>query len=243
MRTVKMVVEYDGTDFSGWQFQKNGRSVQGELERAAGELLQETIRVTGAGRTDAGVHARGQVCHYMTSSSMDTKSIFRGVNALLPADVVVRDVEIVPQEFHSRYSAKARVYRYYISEGPSALMRRYRWALGYSLDISAMQECSGSILGEHDFKSFCKEQAEVNHYRCIVTKSGWEKSGQDLIFEIVANRFLHGMVRALVGTIVEVGRGYRTIADFARICAAGNRSEAGMAAPPMGLFLERVLYD
>ncbi|MEX2116939.1 MAG: tRNA pseudouridine(38-40) synthase TruA [Bacteroidota bacterium] len=243
MRTVKMIVEYDGTDFSGWQFQKNGRSVQAEIERAVGQLFQEEIRVTGAGRTDAGVHASGQVCHCTTTTPMDEKSISRGVNALLPEDVVVRDVEFVPKEFHSRFSAKARRYRYYISQGPAAVMRRYRWVVGYALDISAMQGCSAAIRGDHDFQSFCKEQAEVNHYRCTVTKAEWEKSGQDLVFEIVANRFLHGMVRALVGTMVEVGRGYRSDADFARICAAKDRSEAGMAAPPAGLFLEQVFYE
>jgi tRNA pseudouridine38-40 synthase len=243
MQTLKMIVEYDGTDFSGWQFQNNGRSVQGELERAAKQLLQEEVRVTGAGRTDAGVHARGQVCHYATSSPMDAKAIGRGLNALLPEDVVVRNVVSVPIEFHSRFSAKARKYRYYISKCPTALLRRFRWTVGWALDMKAMQQCSATIIGENEFKSFCKEQAEVNHYRCIVTKADWEISGEDLVFEIVANRFLHGMVRALVGTLVEVGRGYRSVEDFRRICLAGDRAEAGMAAPPTGLFLEAVFYE
>ncbi|MEX1138759.1 MAG: tRNA pseudouridine(38-40) synthase TruA [Bacteroidota bacterium] len=243
MQTVKMAVEYDGTDFSGWQFQKNGRSVQAEIERALSKLLQEEVRVTGAGRTDAGVHARGQVCHFETKSVMDAKSILRGSSALLPQDIVVRSVEFTKQEFHSRFSAKARMYRYYISLAPTAVMRRYRWYVSYALDVSAMQRCASTICGEHDFQSFCKEQAEVKHYRCIVAKAEWKVSGPDLIFEITANRFLHGMVRALVGTMVEVGRGYRSEADFTAICAARNRSEAGMAAPPEGLFLEEVFYE
>jgi tRNA pseudouridine38-40 synthase len=243
MQTLKMIVEYDGTDFSGWQFQNNGRSVQGELEKAAAQLLQEEIRVTGAGRTDAGVHARGQVCHYATASSMETKGIERGLNALLPEDVVVRNVEPAPKEFHSRFSARARKYRYYISKSPTALLRRFRWNIGWPLDMQSLQQCSMAIIGENDFKSFCREQSEVNHHRCIVTKAGWEASGEDLVFEIVANRFLHGMVRTLVGTMVEVGRGHRSVTDFESICKARDRREAGMAAPPTGLFLEAVFYD
>lgn len=243
MRTIRMTVEYDGTDFSGWQFQNNGRSVQGELEKSAAQLLQEEVRMTGAGRTDAGVHARGQVCHYSTSTSMDVQAIARGMNALLPKDVVVRDVEVAENEFHARYSAKARMYRYYITQHPTAILRRFRWTVGWRLDTRTMQQCCDVILGEKDFKSFCKEQAEVSHFRCIVTKANWEFVGGDLVFEIVANRFLHGMVRALVGTMVEVGRGYRSVADFERICSEKNRSEAGMAAPSSGLFLEKVFYE
>lgn len=243
MQTVKMIVEYDGTDFSGWQFQNNGRSVQAEIEGSLGKLLQEEIRITGAGRTDAGVHARGQVCHFTTASSMDARAMFRGVNALLPQDIVACRLEFVDHDFHARFGAKKRMYRYYISQGPTAVMRKYRWVVGYSLDVAAMQRCALAICGEHDFQSFCKEQAEVNHYRCVVERAEWKTVGQDLIFEITANRFLHGMVRSLVGTMVDVGRGYRTESDFAAICSARNRREAGMAAPPQGLFLEAVFYE
>jgi tRNA pseudouridine38-40 synthase len=243
MQTVKMIVEYDGTDFSGWQFQNNGRSVQADIEGALGTLLQEDVRITGAGRTDAGVHARGQVCHFATTSSMDAKAMFRGINALLPQDIVVRDLEFVDDRFHARFDAKRRTYRYYISQSPTAVMRKYRWVAGYTLDVAAMQRCAEMITGEHDFRSFCKEQADVKHHRCVVERAEWKMIGQDLIFEITADRFLHGMVRALVGTMVEVGRGYRNESDFQSVIDARSRSAAGMAAPALGLFLEVVFYE
>ena len=242
MRTIKLVLEYDGTDFSGWQFQTNGRSVQGVLEQALNTLLQEPTRVIGAGRTDAGVHARGQVCHFTTGNAMEARAMFGGMNALLPNDVVVRAVEDVEADFHARFRARERTYRYHITQVPAAIERHTRWYVGHPLDVEAMQRCAESLCGEHDFQSFCKSDTSVKNFRCTVTGAAWRKSGNDVVFEISANRFLYGMVRALVGTMVDVGRGHKSENDFSEILSSKDRARASSAAPPGGLVLESVTY-
>jgi tRNA pseudouridine38-40 synthase len=242
MRRLKVVLEYDGTGFSGWQSQTNGRTVQDELEKALQELLQEHVSVTGSGRTDAGVHARGQVCHFDTENSMTEKAVARGLNGLLPRDIVIRSVEEMSSEFHARYSALDRTYRYYISQVPTALGRKQRWFVGHPLDIDAMQKCADVITGEHDFQAFCKVDSSARHYRCSVTSALWERCENDVVFEITSNRFLYGMVRALVGTMVEVGRGKLSKEDFVTILHSKERKRAASAAPPSGLVLEAVRY-
>lgn len=243
MRRIKLVVEYDGTDFSGWQSQKNGRTVQDEMNRALRELLQEEITVTGAGRTDAGVHARGQVCHFDTDNPMEGWAIMRGLNGLLNSDVVVRSAEEAPGSFHARYSARSRTYKYFISQSPTALARKYRWYVGHPLDLGLMQTCADALIGEHDFQAFCKVDSSASHFRCQVTSAQWIASGTDVAFEISANRFLYGMVRSLVGTMVDVGRGHLTVEEFMSIKAGRDRTEASSAAPAAGLVLENVEYE
>lgn len=243
MRRIKLVVEYDGSGFSGWQSQKNGRTVQDELNRALRELLQEEISVTGAGRTDAGVHARGQVCHFDTRNAMESRAIMRGMNGLLQDDVVVRSAEDVPESFHARYGARSRTYRYFISQAPTALARKYRWFVGHPLDLGLMQACAASLVGDHDFQAFCKVDASTEHFRCQVSKAEWTAGGTDVVFEICANRFLYGMVRALVGTMVDVGRGHITVEDFKRIKSGKSRAGASQSAPAAGLVLEDVRYE
>jgi tRNA pseudouridine38-40 synthase len=242
MRNIKLTLEYDGTDFVGWQVQPNGRSVQEELEKALRQILQEECRTHAAGRTDSGVHARGQVINFFTSKTVSPQQLARSLNGVLPEDVVVLKAEEVDERFHARYSAKSRRYRYVISRAPTALLRKYSWALGYQLDVPTMQRCAEMIRGEHDFQSFCKAEAEVDHYRCVVHTAEWREVGVMLEFHIEANRFLHGMVRALVGTMVDVGRGYTPREAFQEILEARNRNAAGMSAPSRGLFLEEVLY-
>lgn len=243
MRKVKLVVEYDGKDFVGWQLQDNGRSVQGVLEEALKSLLQEEVRIVGAGRTDAGVHARGQTAHFETESTMPPASLQRGLNALLPDDVVVRGVSDVSPEFHARYGAKWRQYSYTICREQIAIARGFAWYLDYKLDEDALNRCANEILGDVDFRAFCKASADPKHYRCIVRSAKWKTVDAGLRFEIEANRFLYGMVRALVGTMVEIARGLRPEEDFRRILESGDRKQAGMAAPASGLVLERVLYE
>lgn len=243
MRRLKAIVEYDGTGFSGWQSQSNGRTVQQEIEKALRELLQEEIAVTGSGRTDAGVHARGQVCHFDTGNPMLCGMMIRGINALLPRDVVVRAIEEVPQEFHARYGAIERTYRYYVSQVPTAIQRKQRWYVGHPLDVEAMQRCADAIIGEHDFGAFCKADSSAKHFRCCVTRASWQRCDKEVVFEIVANRFLYGMVRALVSTMVDVGRGKISVEEFVRILQSRQRSRASSSAPPSGLFLEMVRYE
>ena len=242
MRTLKLRIEYDGSNFVGWQIQDNGRSVQGVLEQALSQLLQESIRVVGAGRTDAGVHARGQVAHCGTLNLMDLQRIVRGGNALLPTDVVIYAAEDVPDTFHARYSAIARRYRYSISKTPTALNRNRCWFVGHALDLSLMQDCADMILGDHDFFGFSKAAANVKHHHCRISRAGWTKEEDMMLFDVTSNRFLHGMVRALVGTMVDVGRGHMTKDDFAGILTSKDRNQTGMSAPPQGLVLEEVVY-
>ncbi len=242
MRTIKLVLEYDGTSFVGWQHQANGRSVQEEITRVLDQVLQEPITLIGAGRTDSGVHARGQVAGFRTSSAISTGSLLSALNGLLPDDVRIRSVEEVPGEFHARFSARERTYRYYIGLYPVAIGRQYRWYVRYDMNLELMNRVAADVVGDHDFTSFCRSDSEVNHHRCTVHRSFWTSAPGTLTYEVCANRFLHGMVRALVGTMVDIGRGYTPYADFAAIMEAKDRRRAGMAAPPQGLFLEEVTY-
>jgi len=242
MRTLKLVIEYDGTEFVGWQTQANGRSVQEEIEKVLTSVLQEPVSVIGAGRTDSGVHARGQVGSFTTATSMSATAVRAALYGLLPEDIYNAAVEEAPDGFHARYSARERFYRYYISFAPSAINRRYEWHVKYDLHVAAMNRIASSILGEHDFESFCKYAADVDHYRCTLLESRWVESPGKVTYEIRGNRFLHGMVRALVGTMVDVGRGYTPEGAFPSIMEARDRRRAGMAAPAHGLFLEEVVY-
>jgi tRNA pseudouridine38-40 synthase len=239
---LKLTIEYDGTDFVGWQIQENGRSVQGEIEHALDRILRERHSVIGSGRTDAGVHARAQVAHCRVTTSVDIRDLHHSLNSVLPEDIAITGIEEVPEGFHARYSAVERRYKYFISEKRSPLHRRYDWWVKFTLDIEQMNRCAGSIIGEHDFASFCRTKAEVNHHRCIVSTAIWSNNDSRYIFEIAADRFLHGMVRTLVGTMVDVGRGFLSSDDFLKILNERDRRAARMAAPPHGLFLWEVKY-
>lgn len=243
MRNIKLTIEYDGTNYVGWQVQPNGPSVQKEIEKALHQILRDEIHINGAGRTDSGVHARGQVANFITGHAIEPKTLCKGLNGVLPAAIAIVSVEEMPESFHARYSAKAREYLYYLALQPTAIWRNYSWYVGgYTLDIDLMRYCADAILSEHDFASFCKSEAEVKHFRCIVSSAQWQATESQMTLRISANRFLHGMVRALVGTMVEVGRRYRPVEDFKKILEAKDRRAAGMAAPAKGLFLERIIY-
>jgi len=242
MRNIKLVLEYDGTDFVGWQSQVNGRSVQDEIARVLSQILQEEIKVTGAGRTDSGVHARGQVANFLTSATMKIPSLQHALDGLLPRDISVKSIHDVDEKFHARFDATARRYLYSIALRPSALRRRFAWMVPFALDPLLMDAAAKTVLGEKDFQSFCKVAAQANHYRCTVSISRWRMEVDAMTYEVKANRFLHGMVRALVGTMVDVGRGFTSLEQFDAIIAGRDRSLAGTAAPPHGLFLEEVTY-
>jgi len=241
-RNIRAVIEYDGTGYSGWQRQAGDPTVQEEFERALQELLREKVTVNGAGRTDAGVHARGQVANFNTTSVLDCGQIERGLNALLKNDIVVLKCDEVPESFHARFSAVGRRYSYTITTVPTALDRGRVWFLRYSLDPGPMREAAVAIRGSHDFTSFCRAGADVRHHICDVRDAAWTEGAAILRFSITADRFLHGMVRTLVGTMVDVGRGFISFADFAAVLQGRNRALAGPAAPPAGLVLEEVYY-
>ena len=243
MRNIKIVLEYDGTDFVGWQRQANGRSVQEELETVLRMVTDEFVTVTGAGRTDAGVHARGQVANFKIESSITVNDLQRALNGLLSDEILVHSAEEVPEKFSARYSARERFYRYFISRTPTAIERKFCWQLFYPLNVELMNQASGLIRQTKDFQSFCKVNSGVDNYLCIIAEAEWnELASRELVFSIRSNRFLHGMVRALVGTIVDVGREHISMEEFTEIINAKDRRRAGMAAPPQGLFLEEVVY-
>jgi len=237
-----LLIEYDGSEYSGWQIQKAQKTVQGEIEKALEVILKTKTGIVGAGRTDSGVHAKGQVAHFDYNSKLDFNQFQRSLNGLLPTDIRIKGCKLEEDDFHARYSAKERKYSYYISNKPTAIYRLYSWQLNYNLDITQMQKATNKILGKHDFKSFCRNISEVSHHNCDIKTADWIKNESTLIFEIAADRFLHGMVRALVGTFVDIGIGKITIDEFIRILDAKDRTKASQAAPAKGLFLELVKY-
>jgi tRNA pseudouridine38-40 synthase len=242
MRNLKLITEYDGSEFLGWQTQPTGRTVQGEITRVLMQVLQEQVSLIGAGRTDTGVHARGQVANFRTDSRMTTELLLKALNGMLPADIVVHSVEEVPEHFHARFDARERVYRYFISCKQRAIGRAYLWYVPYHLDFDVMQSVARCVKGGHDFEQFSKNGSETKDFRCDVRNSFWTQNGDHLVYEIRSNRFLRGMIRLLVGTMVDVGRGYQTVDGFRQVFEQGGRADVGMAAPPHGLFLEEVCY-
>ena len=223
MQTIRLIIEYDGTDYVGWQFQINGRSVQEEVEKAIKQILQSDIRITGAGRTDAGVHARGQVASFSVERDVEIDLLAKSMNAVLPHNIVIREAVEVPKDFNARYDAKSRRYAYFISQEPTAIHRNYCWQVFQKLDFDLMQTCAKQIIGEHGFRSFCKVETDLHQHRCTVDNSEWKQKDRLLVFEITANRFLHGMVRTLVGTMVNIGRGHTKIEDFKNILEAKDQ--------------------
>ncbi|MBD3367737.1 MAG: tRNA pseudouridine(38-40) synthase TruA [Candidatus Eisenbacteria bacterium] len=245
-RHLKLVVEYDGADFAGWQVQPGQRTVQGVLEEAFGDLSGRAVRVTGAGRTDAGVHALAMTAHVDLETDLEAASIRNAVNARLEDDVLLHDVSDAPPDFHARYSATARSYLYLMGRSRSPIWRGRRWFVRGPLDLDAMSAATEALAGEHDFSSFCLAGSEPEHHRCRVDAISIEcepRYGGMIVFHIRADRFLRGMVRSIVGTLVEVGRGRFAAGEMGDILDAMDRGRAGPTAPACGLYLERVDYE
>jgi len=239
---LKLILEYDGSNFYGWQSQPNIRTVQGEVERALKILLREDIRVYVAGRTDTGVHALAQVINFHTQTDKKIEKLPRSLNGILPHDVVVKTVEVVPDEFHARFDAKSRQYFYVISRYPVAIGRRYAYYVKFPLDLDSMQAGAAHLLGEHNFRAFCYSRTEDPHYLCRVENIEWQDTGEKIIMRIRANRFLRNMVRIIVGTLLEVGQGKIAPDEVSNILQSQQRETSGTTAPPHGLFLEKVHY-
>ena len=272
MRVLKLTLAYDGTRFVGWQRQGDGESIQGLLEEALARFEGAPVTVHGAGRTDAGVHALGQVASAGVTFTHPTETIVRALNAQLPADIRILEVADAAPDFHARFSARSKSYRYQIRAGTVSdpFTRAFVWQLPEPLDVAAMTDAAAVLVGTHDFSAFQSAGSDVASTVRTIVRSEFRgptgsapllftpqsgalltvESGADLtgprqmfVYEVTADGFLRHMVRAIVGTLIEIGRGWRSVDSMARLIEHGTRAQAGATAPPHGLFLVRVDYD
>jgi tRNA pseudouridine38-40 synthase len=246
MRNIKLVLSYDGTDFSGWQTQPGFRTVQETLEQAIGQLTgEERVRVNASGRTDAGVHALGQVVNFSTGSALEPHVLQRAINANLPSDVIVREAADVLETFDANRDAKRKLYRYVIHDGelPDIFMRRYAYHVRRRLDVEAMKRAAQPLLGKHDFHSFETNWPNRASSVRTITHLAINRLGDWIWLDVEADGFLYNMVRSIAGTLINVGRGYWPESQVANILGAEDRAQAGPTAPAQGLFLMRVHYD
>jgi len=243
MQRYFITFAYDGTHYHGWQIQPNGISVQEVLQKALSTLLRGETGVVGAGRTDAGVHARRMVAHFETERKVDCQQLAYKLNRLLPRDISVYDVKPVDSDMHARFSATKRTYHYYIHTRKNPFARAYSCEMHYKLDFDKMNEAAAWLLQVDDFGAFCKANTDVKTTLCDVMEARWIACGDhEWYFRISANRFLRNMVRAVVGTLIEVGRGRMTLEQFRAVVAGKSRSDAGESMPGNALFLENVEY-
>jgi tRNA pseudouridine38-40 synthase len=239
-----ITLSYDGTRYHGWQVQPNGPSVQEKLQWALSTILRQDIQVTGAGRTDAGVHARMMVAHFdVETMDFGLQDLTYKLNRLLPQDIAIQKMEPVSDEMHARFSATSRTYHYYIHTVKDPFLRAYSCELHYPLDFQLMNEAAAVLMTYEDFGAFCKAHADVKTTLCHITAAQWHQtSPSSWYFEITANRFLRNMVRAVVGTLIDVGRGRLSLDDFRKVIEGKRRTEAGESMPANALFLEEVKY-
>jgi tRNA pseudouridine38-40 synthase len=250
MRNIKLVLAYDGTDFCGWQVQPDTATVQGTLASAIGRLTGENVLPQGSGRTDAGVHALAQVASFTTDSPIPAENLVKALNDILPHSIRVLEAAEVNREFHARKSARAKTYRYRMYRGAVCppFLARYVWHFPYPLEEGAMAQAAELVVGEHDFTSFAAvdpetgmENGRASNVRRVLM-SRWEQAGDEFVYTVCGNGFLHHMVRNLVGTFILVGKGTLAPADISRILQARDRSAAGATAPANGLYLMEVKY-
>ena len=235
-------LSYKGTAYHGWQKQPDANSIQEEINKALSTILQEDIDIVGAGRTDAGVHAAQMFAHFDTARELNDKYIYK-LNSILPNDIVIRSLNSVDNEKHARFDAIKRSYEYRIWLGRNPFLLDTTWQLyQQKLDISAMNKAAKLLLEYEDFECFSKVKTDVNTFNCKIVHAEWKQEGKALTFYISANRFLRNMVRAIVGTLIEVGQGRKTVEDFRKVIESKKRSEAGLSVPAQGLFLTEVIY-
>ncbi|MDX1637860.1 MAG: tRNA pseudouridine(38-40) synthase TruA [Balneolaceae bacterium] len=242
MPRYKITIEYDGTNYLGWQRQPEGPTVEKEIEDALSRILQQPINIVGQGRTDSGVHAEGQVAHFDFPEPLVSDQLCYALLGVLPRDIAVYQLVEVPDDFHARFDAKSRRYRYQFVTRPSPLRHRHAGMVLNDLDFDAMNECAAMVCGVHDFESFVKSNADQEHAKCEVLTSEFSRQGHLVCYHIEANRFLHHLVRRLAGTMIEVGKGNRTIAEFKQLLQEPRTDISGHGAQAKGLILETVNY-
>jgi tRNA pseudouridine38-40 synthase len=234
-------VSYHGGRYAGFQVQHNALTIQEEVEKALLVLCKTAIQLTGSSRTDAGVHARQNFFHFDTELELGLKQVY-SLNAILPKDIAVISLQQMPADAHCRFDAVARLYRYYLYTHKNPFYNDRAWYYPYPLDITALNNVAGLLLGRHDFTSFSKRNTQVKTMFCELSLSEWSREGDMLVYTVKANRFLRGMVRGLVATMLQVGRGKITQDEFAQVVDAKDCTKADFSAPAHGLFLERVLF-
>lgn len=240
----KMVVAYDGTAYRGWQVQPGGDTLQGRLQEALSRMAKAHVDVIAAGRTDAGVHALAQTAHFRLERTIPVDGMLRGLNTMIPDDIRVRAIEEAPSDFHARYSARSKTYRYYLDPGSVPLPFRSRFAVHYPypLDRNALDQAAGSFLGEHDFAGFRASSCGAKTTTRCVLESRWLDEASELVFEVTATGFLHHMIRNMVGTLLQIGGGKRSVESITELFSSGDRTQAGPTAAAKGLHLIRVDY-
>ncbi len=240
-----LTLQYDGTDFHGWQIQPNGITVEETVEKALSTILRQTIDVVGAGRTDAGVHARKMVCHFDAEKPIeDLQQLQYKLNRILPKTICTLDIEPVSEDKHARFSATLRTYHYYIHTRKDVFINKYSYLVTYLLDFDKMNQAAEVLKEYTDFGAFCKTGSDAKTTLCNITDAQWVQVNEySWYFTITANRFLRNMVRAVVGTLIDVGRGRLTIEDFRSVIEHGSRNDAGESMPANALFLEDVRYQ
>lgn len=235
-------IAYHGGNYNGWQSQHNAFGVQAVVEDVLGKVFRQPVRIVGSGRTDTGVHCEQQFFHADLPVGFEKDGVIANLNSFLPRDIAIRSVRLVRPEASARYDAVERTYRYQITRVKNPFLQGLSWHYFKPLDIGNMNRAAALMLGEHDFECFSKVKTDVNHFICDVKKAEWVTKGNDVIFTISANRFLRGMVRAVVGTLLDVGTGKISQKEFVSILRSKDRRKAGQNVPAHGLYLEKVKY-
>jgi tRNA pseudouridine38-40 synthase len=235
-------IAYNGTSYNGWQSQHNAVGVQTIVENALSKLLREDIKIVGSGRTDSGVHCEQQFFHADIQHVFDFDSLLLKLNSFLPKDIVISSIRKVKPEASARYDATERTYRYQITRKKNPFLDGLAWHFFKTVDVDAMNKAADLLLGEHDFECFSKVKTDVNHFLCTIKRASWKEEGDMLTFTITANRFLRGMVRAIVGSLLDVGTGKSSVKQLQQILQSRDRKKAGANVPSMGLYLTKVKY-
>lgn len=242
MNNYKLIIQYDGSNFNGWQIQARGKTVQGEIKRALETLVKHEVVLTGAGRTDTGVHALGQVANFKSEQDIDFYRFKHSLNSMLPFSIRIRKMELVPEDFNSRFDALSRSYFYFISGSPSPFNYKFVYNYHFPTDIDQLNELAKPLTGIHDFSSFTKYAKDRDNFECNITAIKWTKIKGITVLFIEADRFLHGMVRAITGTILRLAKDGKTSEHIINILRAKEREAAFGSVPAKGLFLYKVKY-